>query len=193
MKTGRGISSSCKCTGRRELFIPLPPPAAPAQQITVHSSCTQKGWQQQELIPHPLLLLLNCSECGLDPEPSSALPGEFGQQAAFCLLIREAPNRGRGVWHQFGLQTWPWWKLLRSQQHRRWAQAVDNSNEGDSALQSQAVLQAARPCSGWSTNTCPPPQPHNNPGWAQSRICTTQIVSLGSSHLEGKAAGDRSL
>lgn len=99
MKAGCGNSSSCESRGRRE----------PAHRSSWHHArtrrCGPKGWQQPKLIPHPLLLLiLNCSKHGLAPEPSSALPGEAGQQVAFCLLSREAPNGRRRVWHWAGLQ-----------------------------------------------------------------------------------------
>lgn len=42
-----------------------------AHQSCARKGCAQKGWQQPILILHPLLLLLNCSECGLELVRSS--------------------------------------------------------------------------------------------------------------------------
>lgn len=143
MKAGCGNSSSCESRGRRE----------PAHRCSWHHArtrrCDLKGWQQPKLIPHPLLLLLlNCSKRGLEPEPSSALPGEAGQQVAFGLLIRETPNGGRRVWHWAGLQrTGPAGSCCGHAdpaEDRGKLLTTDNSNEEESARQSYIQRGAFR-------------------------------------------------
>lgn len=142
MKAGCGNSSSCESRGRRE----------PAHRSSWHHArtrrCGPKGWQQPKLIPHPLLLLiLNCSKHGLAPEPSSALPGEAGQQVAFCLLSREAPNGRRRVWHWAGLQragpAGSCCDHADRAEDRHKLLTTDNSNEEESAPQSCPALQTA--------------------------------------------------